>query len=172
MPSVPVPAGAAAPRDPEFGPLPDAGTPHRFFALGGRPILQTRTRTGGADLLALDPATGAFLPARQLWPRLSAGSIDLDEIDETAFRALGRRWRAQAMAHRVAAPLVWHATGDGEYPLRAHHAGHEAVIRVNDCPAEPLYSVIVAAQSVGELEDWPAAWTKSPASERGIDSGA
>ena len=144
----------------EIGPLPDGVTPHRFFALAGRPLMETRTAAGGADLYALDMQTGAFLPARDLWPRLSDGAIDLDQIDEGLFRQLGRQWRQHAMDARTARVIAWSATGDGEYPWRTQIDGHETRIRINDFPAEPLYSVIIAEQSVGELEDWPESWVK------------
>ena len=146
------------PRD--LGPLPPDGTPHRFFALAGRPLLETRTAAGGADLFALDRTTGAFLPARDLWPRLRDGAADLDEIGEDLFRQIGREWRRRAMESRTMQPVTWQATGDAEYPWRATLDGHETRIRINDFPAEPLYSVIVADQSVGELDDWPPAWVK------------
>ena len=150
---------AAAPR-PDIGPLPQGGAPVRFYSLAGRPVMETRTADGGADLFALDAATGAFLPARELWPRLRDGAADLDEIDEGLFRQIGRELRRRAMDARTAQEVHWAATGDAEYPWRALLDGHETRIRINDFPDEPLMSLIVAGQSVGELEEWPASWTK------------
>lgn len=151
----------------DIGPLPDGGAPHRFYALAGRPVMETRTKDGGADLFAMDKDSGAFLPARELWPRLREGSLDLDEIDEALFRQIGREWRRRAMDARTAQTIVWEKTGRGEYPLRATIDGREALIRVNDFPDEPIYSIIIAGQSVGELEDWPPAWRETSALTRG-----
>lgn len=146
--------------DDEIGPLPGGHTPHRFHALAGRPLLETRTASGGADLFAMDAVTGAFLPARDLWPRLRDGAVDLETIEEGLFRQIGREWRRRAMDARTARAVAWEASGDAEYPWRAVLDGHETRIRINDFPAEPLYSVIIAHQSVGELEDWPPTWRK------------
>jgi len=55
----------------------------------------------------------------------------------------------------------WQRTTDGEWPYRASADGHELRIRVNDFPAEPLYSVLCEGQSLGDLEDWPPAWRRA-----------
>lgn len=147
--------------EPDFiGPLPDGGVPQRFYALAGRPVMVTRTKDGGADLFAMERETGAFLPARDLWTRLREGSIDLDEIDEERFRQIGREWRRRAMEARTSRAVTWEETDSAEYPLRTLMDGHETRLRINDFPDEPLFSVIVAGQSVGELEDWPPAWRR------------
>ncbi len=150
----------AAPEPDFIGPLPDGGVPQRFYALAGRPVMVTRTKGGGADLFAMERETGAFLPARDLWTRLREGSIDLDEIDEERFRQIGREWRRRAMEARTSRAVTWEETDSAEYPLRTLLDGHETRLRINDFPDEPLFSVIVAGQSVGELEDWPPAWRK------------
>jgi hypothetical protein len=36
-------------------------------------------------------------------------------------------------------------------------------IRVNDFPAEPLYTLLVDGEEVEDLEDWPEAWTRPEA---------
>ena len=54
----------------------------------------------------------------------------------------------------------WQRTTDGEWPYRASAAGHELAIRVNDFPAEPLYTLLVDGKKVEDLEEWPEAWTR------------
>lgn len=60
-------------------------------------------------------------------------------------------------------PIFWERTGDGEYPFRTAYAGAALRIRVNDFPAEPLYTVLVDGRAEFDLEDWPSAWTRPPA---------
>lgn len=87
--------------------------------------------------------------------------------------------RQQIVAGLAATPIAWEPTGDGEHPYRARVDGRTWTIRVNDFPAEPLYTLLVAGEAQADLEDWPAAWTKpaavitaSRASRRASDSGS
>jgi hypothetical protein len=56
--------------------------------------------------------------------------------------------------------IGWEHTGDGEFPYRASVDGADLVIRVNDFPAEPLYSLLVNGQPEQDLEDWPGSWVR------------
>jgi hypothetical protein len=55
---------------------------------------------------------------------------------------------------------MWESTGDGEFPYRAEVKGHTFTIRINDFPAEPLYTLLIDAQEIEYLEDWPSAWVR------------
>ena len=132
----------------------------RTYALAGRPVAEVRYPDGGVGVMEMRPDTTLFRPTYALYTRLSEGSIDLDEIDHAAFLTLVREWRRKAMAVLEGVPLAWTRTGDGEFPYRTAHDGLALVIRVNDYPADPLYSVMAEGQTLGHLEDWPAAWTK------------
>jgi hypothetical protein len=57
-------------------------------------------------------------------------------------------------------PIAWAHTGDGIFPYRATVDGVELLLRVNDFPAEPLYSLLVNGQVTEDLEDWPARWVR------------
>jgi hypothetical protein len=57
-------------------------------------------------------------------------------------------------------PIAWEHTGDGELPYRAKVGGVELLVRVNDFPAEPLYSLLVNGQLECDLEDWPGRWVR------------
>jgi hypothetical protein len=57
-------------------------------------------------------------------------------------------------------PIAWEHTGDGELPYRAEVGGAELLVRVNDFPAEPLYSLLVNGQLECDLEDWPERWVR------------
>jgi hypothetical protein len=54
--------------------------------------------------------------------------------------------------------IAWEHTGDGEFPYRATVDGAELAVRVNDFPAEPLYSLLVNGRAAFDLEDWPGRW--------------
>lgn len=75
-------------------------------------------------------------------------------MDETAATGPGQAGPFTEMA------IAWAHTGDGERPYRAVAGGAELVVRVNDFPAEPLYSLLVNGRPAGDLEDWPAAWIR------------
>ena len=57
-------------------------------------------------------------------------------------------------------PVAWEHTGDGEFPYRATVNGAGLVVRVNDFPAEPLYSLLVNGRVAADLEDWPERWRR------------
>lgn len=56
--------------------------------------------------------------------------------------------------------IVWEHSGDGEFPYRARVDGRTYTIRVNDFPAEPLYTLLIDSAEVGDLGDWPSAWIR------------
>lgn len=68
--------------------------------------------------------------------------------------------RRQIVAGLLATPVDWEPTGDGEIPYRAQVDSRTWAVRVNDFPAEPLYTLLVDGEVQADLEDWPAAWTK------------
>ena len=57
-------------------------------------------------------------------------------------------------------PLHWDATGDGEHPYRCEVDGTQYVVRINDFPAEPLYSVMAGGRVLGNIDDWPPGWQR------------
>jgi hypothetical protein len=61
---------------------------------------------------------------------------------------------------RTQIPVTWSATGNGECPCEAHIQAERWTIRVNDFPAEPLYTLLVDGRDQIDLEDWPAPWRK------------
>ncbi|MBK8168835.1 MAG: hypothetical protein IPK60_00655 [Sandaracinaceae bacterium] len=68
--------------------------------------------------------------------------------------------RTELSRQRCNSPLRWESSGDGEFPYRADLGGHLLVIRVNDFPDEPLYTLFIDGHPVDDLEDWPLLWTK------------
>jgi hypothetical protein len=65
--------------------------------------------------------------------------------------------------------IVWEHTGDSEFPYRAEVEGQTLTIRVNDFPAEPLYTLFVGDTEVEDLEDWPELWDRPPVPQHLLD---
>ena len=58
----------------------------------------------------------------------------------------------------TAIPITWSHTGDAEFPYTADVRNRRFTIRLNDFPAEPLYTLIAEGRELQDLEDWPPAW--------------
>lgn len=56
--------------------------------------------------------------------------------------------------------VTWRATSNAEVPYEAEVDGRRWMVRVNDFPAEPLYTLLVDGAAVQDLEDWPRAWQR------------
>lgn len=57
-------------------------------------------------------------------------------------------------------PIEWMETNDAEYPFRAFCDGEELVLRLNDFPDEPLYTVIIDGDEQGDYEEWSPLWSR------------
>jgi hypothetical protein len=56
--------------------------------------------------------------------------------------------------------VAWRRTGKGEHPYEAEVDGERWVLRVNDFPAEPMYTVLVEGVEVEDVESWPEGWRR------------
>ena len=134
----------------------------RYYAVNDRPVQIVALPDGGADALVFDFATGSFVPDRSSFARVAGTGIgkDVDRLDAVAFQRLVATLRLPIAARWRASPLVWERTGDGEYPYRTRASECTLTLRVNDFPAEPLYTLLVDGQEIEDLEDWPPAWVR------------
>lgn len=57
-------------------------------------------------------------------------------------------------------PLSWRPTGRAEFPYAAAANGRDWLLRVNDFPADALYTLIVDGQEIGDFDDWPGGWQR------------
>lgn len=139
-----------------------------YYAVNDRPVKIVELPDGGADALVFEAATGRFIPDRSYFGRVLETGIgkDIDQLTEAEFEALAPALRRSASEQRQASRIVWEATGDGEFPYRAEVGGHTFTIRVNDFPAEPLYTLLVGDHEVEDLEDWPSPWVRPAFSGR------
>jgi len=56
--------------------------------------------------------------------------------------------------------IDWKRSDDAIFPYHAEIDGKLARLRVNDFPAEPLYTIFVDEREVGDIDDWPANWSR------------
>ena len=56
--------------------------------------------------------------------------------------------------------VEWVTTDDAEYPYQSRVGAVLWSVRVNDFPAEPLYTLFVDRALIGDLEDWPESWKR------------
>ena len=55
--------------------------------------------------------------------------------------------------------MHWFKYHDPEYPYKCYHGGNILKLRLNDFPAEPLYSLFVNDKFITDLESLPDCWT-------------
>jgi hypothetical protein len=60
----------------------------------------------------------------------------------------------------LAQPVAWQAGPDAEHPYEAQVAGQRWQIRINDFPAEVLYSLLVDGYEILRFNDWPSTWPR------------
>jgi len=56
--------------------------------------------------------------------------------------------------------LSWRATDDADCPYALAVDGRDWLIRVNDFPAEPFYTLLIDGREVGDFDDWPVLWRR------------
>jgi hypothetical protein len=56
--------------------------------------------------------------------------------------------------------ITWRRTASAVTPYEADVDGARWVVRVNDFPREPLYTLIVDGAPTLHLEEWPSAWRR------------
>jgi hypothetical protein len=66
-------------------------------------------------------------------------------------------------------PVVWTHTGSGEFPYTADVRGRRYAIRVNDFPAEPMYTLLEQGDELQDLDDWPHAWVRPDPPQQLLD---
>jgi hypothetical protein len=134
----------------------------RYYAVNDRPVKLEELPTGELTVLVADYATGRLVRDMSYLSRVSDHGIgkDVDSLTELEFEARMVALRHAAAARRHKTAIVWEPTGDGEFPYRAVVDGNTFIIRVNDFPAEPLYTLLVNDDEVEDLEDWPSAWVR------------
>ncbi len=153
-----------------------------YYAVNDRPVKIVQFADGSADCLVFDFATGDFIPDRSYFSQVIPGSgKDVDQLTEAQFERLVAMHREAASKRRrdlarseggqeasATKPnpswpdvaIIWERTSEGEFHYRARIEGTTLTIRVNDFPAEPLYTLLADGKVVEDLEDWPLTWVR------------
>lgn len=133
-----------------------------YYTVNDRPVKLVELPEGRCDALVFEWETGNLAPDRSYFERVSETGIgkDVDRLTEEEFERRVAGLRASLSTQRQATPITWAGTGDGEFPYRIEIRGHVFTIRVNDFPAEPLYTLLIDDREVENLEDWPPAWIR------------
>jgi hypothetical protein len=56
--------------------------------------------------------------------------------------------------------MNWKPTGDAEFPYSSTIDGKSVRVRLNDFPADSLYTLLVAGAEF-DFDDWPSSWVKT-----------
>jgi hypothetical protein len=58
--------------------------------------------------------------------------------------------------------VQWIRTGDAFFPWQAKVDHQDWVLRINEFPEEPLYTLFIDDEEIGDFDDWPRNWSKEP----------
>ena len=67
---------------------------------------------------------------------------------------------AEEKRNYFAERIDWKKTSDTEYPYQTMFEGRELLLRLNDFPDEPLYTLIADGEEAADYEDWSPFWSK------------
>lgn len=56
--------------------------------------------------------------------------------------------------------IAWQRSSRAEFPYLAEVDGQHWVVRVNDFPAEAMYTLLIDGAERADYDDWPAAWRR------------
>jgi hypothetical protein len=56
--------------------------------------------------------------------------------------------------------IAFKSTGDPEFPYEASVGAAHVRVRINDFPAEEMYTLIVDGEERESFSDWPANWVR------------
>jgi hypothetical protein len=65
-----------------------------------------------------------------------------------------------ARGERTARAVTFRRTASAEVPYEADVDGRRWTVRINDFPAERLYTLLVDGEPVEDLDAWPPAWRR------------
>lgn len=146
----------------------------QYYAVNDRPVKFVKLPDGSVDCLVFDASSGAFVPDRSYFSRVSDVGVgkDVDQFTEQQVRQLVVDLRRPIVARHLTSSLAWEGTGDGEFPYRTTVNGRTFTIRINDFPAEPMYTLIAEGDELADLDDWPPAWSRPGAPAAAASSEA
>lgn len=67
---------------------------------------------------------------------------------------------ALSFATLLSTSITWTRTGISLTPYYTQYGEHHYLIRINDFPAEPLYTLFLDSVELGSFDDWPTCWLR------------
>jgi hypothetical protein len=131
-----------------------------YYAVEDRPVMLENGSPPRPDARALDLPSGAFVPDGSMLTRILSGGQDVEQLSEVTFQRLVHELRRSASYDRQVTPMVWHSTGDPEYPYKSELNRTTYTLYYGDFPAQPMYTILVGDQTVDNLDTWPQAWKR------------
>lgn len=130
----------------------------RYYTVNDRPVKIVEDASGGLTTLVFEWSSGAFVRDQTYFMQIMTPGKDVDTFTKNEFEEKVQALRIPVAARLASMPITWEHTGDGEIPYVTRMGGHQFTVRINDFPAEPLYSLLVDGEKIIDLDDWPAAW--------------
>ena len=56
--------------------------------------------------------------------------------------------------------IIWVKTEDALFPYESTFNSHTLMLRLNDFPEEPMYTLIVDNEDCESFDNWPSSWTR------------
>jgi len=137
---------------------PGPRVPTLYYTVEGWPLKLVTLANGERLPLMLDATTGGFVPSPEPW----TGVLPRGAVEQTreVFDEIVRPLRMKAIVEHLNTPITWERASDPELLYQATHHGHVFTIRLNDFPAEPLFTLLLGNEELADLEDWPASWSR------------
>ena len=79
---------------------------------------------------------------------------------EDEHNAEGRPYSTTELGRRLAQELSWTSADDPLAPWTTTVDGKRWLVRINDFPDEPMYTLVIADDVVGDFHDWPDGWQR------------
>ena len=118
-------------------------------------------RAAVEEVIKFLPPGGDSVPDKAFWTERGRAVRDREPARFRAARLaaiLDAYRKALAGYDLTEIPVNWKHTGDAEFPYTADVRNRRFTIRINDFPAEPLYTLIAEGVDRQHLDDWPSAW--------------
>jgi uncharacterized protein YjaG (DUF416 family) len=101
----------------------------------------------------------AIIDALDAWGRHRPASWDGE--DRRRKKSSPEARAAAALGEKLTREVAWDDTGDVDFPWSAQVDGARWRVRINDFPDEPMYSLEIEGEVVGDFHDWPEQWGRA-----------
>ena len=129
-------------------------------------------RAAVEEVIKFVPMGGDSVPDKAFWTERGRAVRDREprRFRIARLAAILEVYRKQLAKYDLTQlPLVWKHTGDAEFPYTTDVRARRFTIRINDFPAEPMYTIMAEGKDLEDLDDWPAAWVMPDPPQKLLD---